>query len=104
MSEFKIGDLVVLTAGSMRMAVEAISKEKVSTVWCNEGVIGRDSFSPVLLKRWEHREEEKSKSLRSVGSRGLDKKTLRDTGRNEKTKGKTGWDGKSREKKFFRKD
>ena len=86
------------------MAVEAISKEKISTVWCNEGVIGRDSFSPVLLKKWEHREEDKSKSSRSAGSRGLDKKTTRDTGRNEKIKGKIGWDGKSREKKFFRKD
>ena len=104
MSEFKIGDLVVLTAGSMRMAVEAITEDKVSTVWCNEGVIGRDSFNPVLLKRWEHREEEKSKASRSAGSRGSDKKISRDTGRNEKLKVKTGWDGKSREKKFFRKD
>ncbi len=88
----------------MRMAVEEVSKEKVSTVWCNEGIIGRDSFNPVLLKKWEHRDEDKSKTLRSTGSRGFDKKTSRDNGRGEKTKGKTGWDGKSREKKFFRKD
>ena len=39
MSELKIGDIVVLTAGSMRMAVESINKQKVSTVWCNEGVM-----------------------------------------------------------------
>ncbi len=104
MSEFKIGDIVVLTAGSMRMAVEAIKNNKILTVWCNEGVIGRDSFDPILLKKWEFREEDKIKSPRAGGSRGYDKKDGRDSSRNEKPKGKLGWDGKAREKKFFRKD
>ena len=104
MSAFKTGDLVTLTAGSMRMAVEAVGKDKVSTVWCNEGIIGRDTFDPILLKKWEYREEDKSKSVRANGSRGYDKKDSRESSRNDKTKGKTGWDGKPREKKFFRKD
>ena len=103
-SGFKIGDIVVLTAGSMRMAVESIDKEKVFTVWCNEGVIGRDSFDAVLLKKWEYREEDKIKPARTSGSRGYDKKDSRGSIRSEKSKGKTGWDGKAREKKFFRKD
>ena len=89
----------------MRMAVEAINKEKVSTVWCNEGVIGRDSFDAVLLKKWEYREEDKIKPSRvGGGSRGYDKKESRGPTRSEKPKGKTGWDGKAREKNFFRKN
>ena len=68
MSEFKVGDIVVLTAGSMRMAVESLEKGRVLTVWCNEGVIGRDSFDPLLLKKWEYREEEKLKSSRMNGN------------------------------------
>jgi hypothetical protein len=99
-----MGDIVVLTAGSMRMAVETIEKDKVSTVWCNEGVIGRDTFSSALLKKWEYREEDKSRSSRPNGPRSYDKKESRDSTRPEKPKGKTGWDGKAREKKFFRKD
>ena len=119
MSEFKMGDIVVLTAGSMRMAVETIDKDKVSTVWCNEGVIGRDTFSPALLKKWEYREEDKTRSSRpnaprsydkkesrdsTSAPRSYDKKESRDSTRPEKPKGKPGWDGKAREKKFFRKD
>ena len=88
----------------MRMAVESINKEKVSTVWCNEGVIGRDSFDPVLLKKWEYRDEDKGKASRGSGSRGYDKKESWGSVRPEKQKGKTGWDGKAREKNFFRKD
>ena len=102
-SELKVGDIVVLTAGSMRMAVEAVKKDKILTVWCNEGVIGRDSFDPLLLKKWEYREEEKSRASRASGSRSYDKKDTRDSSRNEKSKSKTGWDGKERERKFFRK-
>ena len=88
----------------MRMAVEAVDKDKVSTVWCNEGVIGRDSFDPILLKKWEYREDDKTKSSRSNVARSYDKKESRDFTKNDKLKGKTGWDGKAREKKFFRKD
>ena len=104
MPEFKIGDIVVLTAGSMRMAVEGIKKDKVSTVWCNEGSIVRDCFDPILLKRWEHKEEERAKSARHNGMKNQEKKEFRDFSRNEKPKGRIGWDGKAREKKFFRKD
>lgn len=104
MSELKIGDLVVLIAGSMRMAVESVGEGKISTVWCNEGVIGRDSFDPILLKKWEFRDDDKTKPTKAAGFRQTDKKISRDGGKNDRLRGKTGWDGKAREKKFFRKD
>lgn len=99
MAELQIGDLVVLTAGSMRMAVEAVDGDKISCLWCHEGVIGRDVFNPVLLKKWEHREDDR-------GGRGKPYKGDRDGGKrfDDKPKGKPGWDGKPREKKYFRKD
>jgi len=103
MANYAIGDLVVLTAGSMRMAVEAVDGENISCVWCHEGKIGRDTFAPVLLKRWEHREEDRN----SRGGRPPFKKD-RDSGgdkrHDDRPKGKPGWDGKPREKKYFRKD
>lgn len=105
MANLEIGDLVVLTAGSMRMAIEAVDGEQVATVWCHEGEIGRDSFNAKLLKKWEMREDDR-------GSRGGSKPFRGDRdgggksygGRDDKPKGKPGWDGKPREKKFFRKD
>ena len=59
MEKLGIGDLVVLTSGSMRMAVEGVEGEKVACVWCHEGAIGRDAFDARLLKKWEYREEER---------------------------------------------
>ena len=111
MAKFNIGDLVVLKSGSMRMCVEECSDETVSTVWCNEGVIGRDTFNLALMNKWEYRE----------GSRGGGKPHGRDSGggkppyRGDRDRGgdrgsddrpprKTGWDGKPRDKKYFRKD
>ena len=58
MEKLEIGDLVVLTSGSMRMAVEAVDGEQVACVWCHEGEIGRDAFDARLLKKWEFREED----------------------------------------------
>ena len=46
MSDYKIGEIVALTAGSMRMAVESVDGDTVSTVWCHEGQIGRDTEEP----------------------------------------------------------
>jgi uncharacterized protein YodC (DUF2158 family) len=125
MTKFNVGDLVVLKSGSMRMVVEDVSAddagdETVQTVWCNEGVIGRDRFSSALLNKWEHRED----SPRSGGpDRGGDRpprgkpyggdregsgKPYRGGGERGGGEGdrprKTGWDGKPREKKFYRKD
>ncbi len=119
MENLGIGDLVVLTAGSMRMAVEAVEDEQVSCVWCHEGRIGRDSFNAKLLKKWEHREEDArgprveggAKPYRGdregggkpyAGAREGGKPPY--AGRDDKPRGKPGWDGKPREKKFFRKD
>ena len=120
MSDLKVGDMVVLIAGSMRMAVESVKANKVSTVWCNEGIIGRDIFPKEVLKKWEYRDEDISAPKRGtvrpserfddktsdrskkqrVGKRGND----RSEGNQEfKVRGKMGWDGKPREKKFFRK-
>ena len=68
MSKFHIGDLVVLKSGSMRMCVEDVGEDDtVHTVWCNEGVIGRDTFNPALLNKWEHREDHRG------GDRGGDR-------------------------------
>lgn len=116
MSSYEIGDLVVLTAGSMRMAVERVEDDAVSCVWCHEGKIGRDVFDVRLLKKWEHREDD-HRPARAEGGRpprdGGARFAPRDKGdrggdrggdRDDKPRGKPGWDGKPREKKFFRKD
>ena len=109
MDKFEIGDLVVLTSGSMRMAVEGLGDDKVSCVWCHEGGIGRDSFDARLLKKWEFREDDG----RAARSEGPAKPYRGDREGGSKPhrapddrppRGKPGWDGKPREKKYFRKD
>ncbi|MEO0913383.1 MAG: hypothetical protein AAFY59_10405 [Pseudomonadota bacterium] len=107
MADFEVGDIVVLTAGSMRMGVEKVEGDAVSTVWCHEGLIGRDTFAAVLLKKWEHREDDRGgkpggKPFR--GDREGGGKPYGDRPQRPKPQGKPGWDGKPREKKFFRKD
>ncbi len=100
MADYVVGDLVVLTAGSMRMAVEVVEGDTVSCLWCHEGRVGRDTFNKVLVKKWEHREDDR-------GGRGKPFKGDRDAGPkrfDDKPRGKSGWDGKPREKKYFRKD
>ena len=108
MDSLEIGDLVVLASGSMRMAVEGIDEGRIACVWCHEGEIGRDSFDARLLKKWEHREDERPARAEGAGQpfRGD-----RDAGakryprpEDDKPRGKPGWDGKPREKKYFRKD
>ena len=152
MSDYKIGDLVVLVSGSMRMGVEAVDGDNIACVWCNEGEIGRDNFDTRLVKKWEFREDHGSRA-RGGDDRGGDRggnrpyrgdregggkpyggdrggprgggdrdgsgyksnrdrddregggyKGNRDRDDRDKPKCKTGWDGKPREKKFFRKD
>ncbi len=147
MSTFQIGDLVVLTAGSMRMAVEAVEGEVVSTLWCHEGRIGRDSFNEKLLKKFEFREDAPAAAPapsharpyggpreggakryegggggyrgnkpegEGGGYRGKPEGGFRPKpeggyrprpeGGDDKPRPKTGWDGKPREKKYFRKE
>ncbi len=116
---YNTGDLVVLTCGSMRMAVEAVDGDNVACVWCHEGEIGRDSFNAKLLKKWEFREDDRPQrgGARGGDDRGGYKgkggddrggyKGKRDADKGDddrKPRGKTGWDGKPREKKYFRKD
>lgn len=113
MENFAIGDMVVLTAGSMRMAVELIEGDKIACVWCHEGKIGRDQFDPRLLKKWEHREEDRAprpagagkpfRGEREGGAKPYAPRSF-DGPRDDKPRGKPGWDGKPREKKFFRKE
>jgi uncharacterized protein YodC (DUF2158 family) len=135
-AKFDIGDLVVLKSGSMRMAVEGVEDDAISCVWCNEGVIGRDTFDIRLLNKWEVREDSGPRERRgpprdrdgddrpprkSYGDRGGDdrppRKSYGDRGGDDrpprKSYGdrdgderprKTGWDGKPREKKYYRKD
>ncbi len=142
MSDYKVGDLVVLVSGSMRMAVEAVDGDNIACVWCNEGEIGRDNFDARLVKKWEFREDSgpRGRDNDRGGDRGGnrpyrgdregggkpyggprgggdrdgggykgnrdrdDRGGDRDHRGGDKPKGKTGWDGKPREKKFFRKD
>lgn len=108
MADFVMGDIVVLTAGSMRMAVENVQGEMISCIWCHEGTIGRDTFNAVLLKKWEHREDDRPRGKPYGGDREGGGKRFEDRGGDrkfdDKPKGKPGWDGKPREKKFFRKD
>ena len=126
MTTFQVGDLVVLKSGSMRMCVEEVEEdETVQTVWCNEGAIGRDRFNPALLNKWEHREESAPRGAGGGGDRpsrakpyggdregggkpyrGGDRDRGGDRGgdRDPDRPRKTGWDGKPREKKFYRKD
>jgi len=108
MDKVEIGDLVVLTSGSMRMVVEGVDEGRVACVWCHEGAIGRDAFDAKLLKKWEHREEDRPARAESKPYRGDreggGKPSYRPADRDDKPRGKPGWDGKPREKKFFRKD
>lgn len=124
MAKFEIGDLVVLKSGSMRMVVEEVTGEDVvQTLWCNEGVIGRDSFKTVLLNKWEQREDGPRGGHGPRGKphgggdrdggkpwRGGDREGGKPPFRGGDREGgdrpprKTGWDGKPREKKFYRKD
>lgn len=132
--KFDIGDIVVLTAGSMRMGVEAVDNDQVACVWCHEGEIGRDNFHVKLLKRWEYREDDSRNSRNSDDRRAGGGKPYRgdregggkrhheggrshdggrnsdgggrhnDGGRERGGGGRTGWDGKPREKSYYRKD
>ena len=115
MAKFNIGDLVVLKSGSMRMCVEECTDEAVSTIWCNEGVIGRDTFNPALINKWEYREDSRGAGDRGHGGGAKPHGRDREGGskppyRGDRDKGgddrprKTGCDGKPRDKKYFRKD
>ena len=124
---YEMGDLVVLVSGSMRMAVEGVDGENIAVVWCNEGEIGRDVFNARLLKKWEMREDTGDRPKRPFkprddvdGDRPKRPYKPRDDADGDRPKrpykpreesdgppkprAKTGWDGKPREKKFFRKD
>ncbi|MFK7941630.1 MAG: hypothetical protein AB8B85_01770 [Paracoccaceae bacterium] len=126
-SKFNVGDLVVLKSGSMRMCVEEIGEnDTFHTVWCNEGIIGRDVFNVALLNKWEFREDSGSRGGDRGGPRGGQGggkpyggdrdgggKPFRGGdrgdrgGRDRDSDGpprKQGWDGKPRDKKFYRKD
>ncbi len=123
MADFKLGEIVALTPGSPRMAVEKIEGDMVSTVWCNEGTIHRDTFHKMIIKKWEVREGGDRGGYKGGGDRGGykgggDRGGYKGGGKpysgdregggkrfdDRAPKGKPGWDGKPREKKFFRKD
>lgn len=117
MDTFKQGDMVVLKSGSMKMLVEAVDGENVAVIWAHEGEIGRDSVPGFVLKKWEDRAPE-GRGPRRDDERGGDRGGRsyggdREGGgkphrgrddRDDKPRGKPGWDGKPREKKYFRKD
>jgi hypothetical protein len=124
-SKFEQGDMVVLISGSMRMAVESTEDETVNVVWCHEGRVGRDSFNEKLLNKWEVREDRPQHDRAPRGgdrggrddkrgggfrgprddNRGGPRGRDRDDNRGgDRERGKTGWDGRPRDKKFFRKE
>jgi len=130
-SKFEPGDMVVLISGSMRMAVESLEEQTVNVVWCHEGRIGRDSFDEKLLNKWESRDHSADRGgykgrddrggdrggykprgddrggYKGRDDRGGDRdgyKGRDDRGGDRDGGGKTGWDGRPREKKFFRKE
>ena len=120
--------MVVLISGSMRMTVESVEDEAVNVVWCHEGRVDRDSFHERLLNKWEVREDHRGgghrgddrghrgggKPWQDRGERGGERGEREHgghghgghggRGRDDRPRGKTGWDGKPREKKYFRKD
>ncbi len=123
---YSVGDLVILKSGSMRMVVETVGTDgTVSTVWCNDGTIGRDSFAPQLLAKAEDRSErghgpahgghgrfgqrDDRDGRDGRGPRGgntgyRDRDDPRGGPRDDRPPRKQGWDGKPRDKKYFRKD
>lgn len=110
MTTLKQGDMVVLKSGSMKMMVEAVDGDNAAVIWAHEGEIGRDSVPVFVLKKWEDRgpdhrggDRDRDRGGRDGGGRphrGRDDRGDRD----DKPRGKPGWDGKPREKKYFRKD
>ncbi|MEM8790598.1 MAG: hypothetical protein AAGE80_03190 [Pseudomonadota bacterium] len=124
MAKFYVGDLVVLKSGSMRMCVEDTDEaaDTISTVWCNEGVIGRDTFATALLNKWEFREDSRGggkhhggdrggRGGHDRGGRGGDRGGDRgwdkggdDGGWGHDKPRRQGWDGKPRDKKYYRSD
>ena len=114
MTTFKQGDMVVLKSGSMKMMVEAVDGDSAAVIWAHEGRIGRDSVPVFVLKTWEDRgpENRGGGERRHGGDRDRDRegggrphRGRDDRGdRDDKPRGKPGWDGKPREKKYFRKD
>ena len=122
MAKFNVGDLVVLKSGSMRMCVEECTDDSVSTIWCNEGVIGRDTFNPALINKWEVREDDRGgprgakppyrggggdrdggkPPYRGGGDRAHGGDRGGDRGGDDRPPRKTGMDGKPRDKKYFR--
>lgn len=113
MASLKQGDLATLICGSPRMAVEAVNDDQLSMIWCNEGVIYRDTFAASLVKKWETRDgDDRGRKPFRGGDRGGRDDRGGGGGRDFRgggddrggDKGKTGWHGKPREKSHFRKD
>ncbi|MEM6619546.1 MAG: hypothetical protein AAF761_11320 [Pseudomonadota bacterium] len=108
----KPGDLCSLISGSPRMAVLAVNAEGVDVLWCNEGVVYRDTFPPFVLRVWEVRDGDDRgpkpfRGDRDGGSKPFHKGGDRDGGKpfnKGGDRGKSGWDGKPRQKTHYRKD
>lgn len=103
--------MVVLISGSMRMAVEEVRDDRVKVVWCHEGRVGRDEFDARLLNKWEAREGQGAgprpfggKPQGDRGGKPWQNRDERPRGGDDRPPRKTGWDGKPRDKKYFRKE
>jgi uncharacterized protein YodC (DUF2158 family) len=73
MAALSEGDIVVLVSGSPRFVVESIQSTKVSCVWCNEGLIHRDTFDMSILRKWEASDTAPSRGGDRGGFKGGDR-------------------------------
>lgn len=70
MAVLNVGDIVVLVSGSPRFAVESMQGTAVSCIWCNEGIIHRDTFDMALLRKWEEGSDRGGRGGDRGGDRG----------------------------------
>ena len=73
MAALSEGDIVVLVSGSPRFVVESIQSTKVSCVWCNEGLIHRDTFDMSILRKLEASDTAPSRGGDRSGFKGGDR-------------------------------
>ena len=97
MAALSEGDIVVLVSGSPRFVVESIQSTKVSCVWCNEGLIHRDTFDMSILRKWEASDTAPSRGGFKGGDRGGDRGGFKGGDRGPKR------DFDKKDKPFFRK-
>ena len=99
MAVLDVGTLVELVSGSPRMVIEAMEGQKVHVVWCNQGIVYRDTFPITIIRKAEDR---KPDGDRGFGGRGGGRDDRKSFGKDRKFTDKGGYGKK--DKTSFRKD